>query len=95
MHLQVALQGTAQQVLWTDGRVEWTCEELLNELSKRFSPESQVDQYRAMLFRGKETAERLSKISGKILLESQLRLSWSKGSDERNIGDRRVYQSNR
>ena len=50
IHLQVALQGAAQQVLWTDGREEWTSEDLLAELSKRFSPESQIDQYRAALF---------------------------------------------
>ena len=50
IHLQVALQGAAQQVLWTDGREEWTSSDLLAELSKRFSPESQIDRYRAALF---------------------------------------------
>ena len=50
IHLQVALQGSAQQVLWTDGREEWSSEDLLAELSKRFSPESRIDQYRAALF---------------------------------------------
>ena len=76
MHLQVALQGTAQQVLWTDGRVEWTCEELLNELSKRFSPESQVDQYRAMLFSRKrnrgESIENLGQDIARIAAQAFL-----------------------
>ena len=63
IHLQVALRGAAQQVLWTDGRVRWKSEDLLTELSKRFSPESQIDQYRAALFarrrRRGETIENL------------------------------------
>ena len=49
IHLQLALQGAAQQMMWTDGRADWTSADLLAELAERFSPESQADQYRALL----------------------------------------------
>ena len=49
IHLQLALQGAAQQMMWTDGRADWTSAALLAELAERFSPESQADQYRALL----------------------------------------------
>ena len=49
IHLQLALHGAAQQMMWTDGRANWTSTELLAELAERFSPESQADQYRALL----------------------------------------------
>ena len=50
IYLKMSLHGAAQQVLWTDGRTEWKSDDLLEELSKRFSPESQVDKFRAALF---------------------------------------------
>ena len=74
IRLKVALQGPAQQILWTDGRVKWTSEELLSELAKRFSPESQVDHYRAMLFARKrnrgETIENLGQDIARIAAQA-------------------------